>query len=490
MSKKPADKNKKNKSAAKGAAAPKNSKNNVSKNSENIENKKVKSKKAKSKKIKNKKPVTKKTAKKNKGNNTEKNILTRFFSHNITLLVLSFILSFTIWFIISASSETDSNVTISNIPVSIELSDTARQDGLEIFIGDDVTASVEVSGNRVTVGSLSASDIQISAGQTSAIIAPGTYTLPLTAKKTGIKSNYEIVSSVSPSTVTVYVDRRKEVEYAVENRLTVELEDGNHYASTSLSQNNVTLNGPETQMNQIDAVAVLDTINAGSDETKTVQEGLKYLDVDGNVLEFPMVKADVETIEATVTVMPVMNVRLSVDMIGQPKNCPDITITPQSVKIAGPQTSLSEIRDGTISIGTLDFSKLKNEKISYPYDISLPNGCKVISGETSATVKVDLSRYVKGTVNAKITSGLDSSKYSVEFNSNTVAIEIFGPESLVNAIAATNVTVVADFYELMDSITADKAVSLSVPLSIKFSSKYAECWAYGTYTVTANVTMK
>lgn len=432
--------------------------------------------------------VKKPAAKNNDVKNS--NILTRFFSHNITLMVLSFVLSFTIWFIISASSETDSNVTISNIPVTVELSDTAQQDGLEIFIGDDITASVEVSGNRVTVGSLTASDIQVTAGQTSAIIAPGTYTLPLSAKKTGIKTNYEIVSSVSPSTATVFVDRRKEAEFTIENRLSVQLEDSNHYASTSLSQNTAVLTGPETQMNLIDSVAVVDSINAYSNEAITVQESLKYLDADGNALELPLVKADIQTIEATITVMPVMNVKLAVDLVGQPKNCPEIKIEPHIVKIAGPQTVLSEIRDATLSIGTLDFSKLKNVNKSYPFDISAPTGCKVLSGETSAAVSVNLSGYVKGTVEGRIAVKIDTTKYSVEFNSSTAAIEIYGPESLVSSITPSNVNVVADFSELLDNVTGSKAVSLSVPLTVSFTSGFAECWAYGSYTVTANVSLK
>ena len=462
------------------------------KSKKNSKDKTVKTKAVKEKKVKAAEPKEKEIKSRSVKNtdNKNKSILARFFSHNIVLLVLSFILAFTIWFIINASSETDSNVTISNIPVTIELSEMAEQDGLEIFIGDDITASVEVSGNRVTVGSLTSADILVSAGQTGAIIAPGTYTLPLTAKKTGLKSNYEIVSSVTPSTITVYVDRAKDEEFPVENRLSVQLDDSNHYASTSLSQNTVLLTGPEAQINQIESVAVIDSITAGSDESKTVQESIHYLDADGKTLELPLVKADVETIEATITVLPVMNVTLAVETVGMPKNCSPISITPQTVKIAGPQSVLDSIENDTVSIGSLDFSKLKNEKHKFTYDISLPSGCKVISGETSATVAVDLSNYVKNTVEARISAKIDSSKYSVEFNTTTVNVEVYGPSGVVGNITPSHVTAVADFTDLLDGVTGNKSVSLSVPIKITFSSGYAECWAYGAYTTTANVSLK
>ena len=309
-----------------------------------------------------------------------KNVLARFFSHNITLLVLSFILAFSAWFIINASSETDTNVAVTNIPVTIELSETAQEDGLQIFSGNDLTASVEVSGNRVTVGSLSASDIMIVANQTGSIIAPGTYTLPLSAKKNSIKTNYNIVSSVTPSSVTVFVDRLKEEQYTIENRLSVQLADTNHYSSTSLSQSTVNISGPETQVSQIYSVAVTDTITAGTEDKTTVQESLHYYDEVGKELELPLVTADIESVEATISVLPVLNVSLSVETIGAPENCPDIVITPSEVKIAGPQDVLDRIDNQTISIGSLDFSKLKAQNHSFSYDITLPNGCRVISG--------------------------------------------------------------------------------------------------------------
>ena len=139
-------------------------------------------------------------------NNTNKNFLQRFFSHNVTLLVLAFIISFAAWLIINITSGSEAKVTIDNIPVSIELSAEATSDGLLVYNGDNITASVEITGNRVIVGSLSASDISVTADQSSSIISPGSYTLPLVAKKIGLKSNYNIVSVVTPSSVTIFVD--------------------------------------------------------------------------------------------------------------------------------------------------------------------------------------------------------------------------------------------------------------------------------------------
>lgn len=421
---------------------------------------------------------------------SNKSLLSRFFSHNITLLVLAFVLAFTAWFIISASSETETNVTISDIPVSIELPDTAVEDGLKIFNGNNVTASVEVSGNRVTVGSLTASDILVTSNQSSSIIAPGTYTLQLTAKKNGLKTNYNIESSVNPSSITVFVDKAREQSFDIENMLTVKLNDTNHYASTSLSQSKVIVSGPETQVSQIKSVAVVDTITNATSDTQTIQENLVFLNEEGEQLELPYVTTDLETVEVTISVLPITTVNLSVNPANAPSDYPEVSISPSTVKIAGPQRVLDSIQNNTVSIGTLDFTKLENKNLSMKYDISVPEGCKVISGETSATVSVDLSSYEQATVTAKISSKLDTSLYTSEFATNNAEITVYCPESLAAEISASDVTVLADFTGLLDDIESGSSVSLSVPLKISFSSDYSECWVYGTYTTNVNVTKK
>ncbi|MBQ6413683.1 MAG: hypothetical protein IJI19_09420, partial [Ruminococcus sp.] len=120
-------------------------------------------------------------------------LLSRFFSHNITLLVLAFVLAFAAWFIISLSEESVETKTITDIPVTIELPDTAKDDGLYLYGTDDLKASVEVKGNRAMLGTLTASDIQVTANQSSSMISVGSYTLSLTAKQAGLKTNYTIV---------------------------------------------------------------------------------------------------------------------------------------------------------------------------------------------------------------------------------------------------------------------------------------------------------
>ncbi|MBQ3284070.1 MAG: hypothetical protein IJH40_00335 [Ruminococcus sp.] len=424
---------------------------------------------------------------------SNQSFLARFFSHDITLLVLAFLLAFAAWFVISMSEESEDTKTITDIPILVELPDTAVEDGLKLYGADDQKASVEVTGNRAILGSLTASDILVSANQSSSMISVGSYTLSLTAKQNSVKTNYTIIKEkLSPSTITVYVDKEKEKEFTIDNQITVNLDDSNHYASVALSKSKVTVTGPETHVNQIASVAVIDTITP-KEQTTTVNEDLVFLDENGDKLYLPYVKTDIGTVEATITVLPISEVSLSVNVVNEPSEYPDIVIDPATVKIAGPQEVLDSIKDeddNKVTLGELDFHTLKNEGNKQKYDITLPKGCKVISGETSATAYIDLNAYYSTTVSAKVTSKLDTSKYTVEFASNNIEVTVDGPEDLVNSVAASDVSAVADFTGLLDGIKSGSAVSLSVPLNVTLSDDYSKCWVYGTYTVNVNVTKK
>ena len=57
----------------------------------------------------------------------------RIFKNNYVLLVISLIISLSIWLYMSMNSTNDTNVTISNIPIQTELSESAKNLGLQVF---------------------------------------------------------------------------------------------------------------------------------------------------------------------------------------------------------------------------------------------------------------------------------------------------------------------------------------------------------------------
>lgn len=419
-----------------------------------------------------------------------KSKFSRILSNDVTLMVLSLLLAFVFWFIVNASSQTDSNVTISNIPVTIELSQDAVDDGLQVFSGADTTASVEVSGNRITVGSLTPADIQVAALQSNLIIAPGSYTLELSAKKTGVKTNYNFASNVSPSTITIYVDKFKEKTFDITDQLVYKVEEG-YYANTSLSEATVTLSGPESEISAIDKVVVQGELQGTVNTTNSGEFDLVYLNKEGERVDINMSTASISSVLASLTPLPTLDVRLDLDVVNAPESYPDITIKPDKIKIAAEQSVLDDIEDNVVNIGTLDFSKLLNKNNALTYDITLPNGCKNLSDSTTAKVSINLSSYdrKKLTVDNFSSTNIDLSTYSVVFNTSSIEVLVCGPSNEIDKLNSGDVIPTVDFKDKLSDVDKD-TISLELPFEFKFSNEFKYCYVYGDYTTSVNVTKK
>lgn len=416
----------------------------------------------------------------------------RFFSNDITLLVVSVILSFAIWFVVNANSSTqmDFNKTISDIPIVVELSEDAVEDGLEVFTDRDITASVEVTGNRMTVGALDKDDIKVEAYQSNTIIAPGSYTLELSASKNSSKSNYNFVSNVSPSSITVFVDKRKDKEFSITDEIVYKVEEG-YYPNSALSQSTITVSGPETEVSAIDRVIINGTMEGVIGNTKTQNFDLVFLDKESNQLDIKMSTLSATSVEVSLTPLPTLEVELTVDTVNAPAKHPRIKISPSKIKIAAEQEVLDSIVDNKVNIGTLDFATLSNKKISEKMDIVLPNKCKNLSDSKQAKVSVDLSSYAmkKVTINSFKTENIDNSIYSVAFNSPSIEVSVCGPQSLISQISSADIIAKVDF---ADKLNEDFKDSTSFDLSITFDfvDKYVNCWVYDKYVTSVSVTKK
>lgn len=413
----------------------------------------------------------------------------RFLSNDITLMVLSVIIALCIWFAINAGSEVEGNVPINNIPVTVELSKDALEDGLQVFSKEELTASVEVKGNRLIVGSLTASDIEIVALDANSIVAPGKYELELTAKKTGVRTNYSFASAVSPDTIDVYVDRLKEKSFDIIDEIVYKV-DNNYYNNSSMSETKVTVSGPETEVNAIDKVVVQGELEGRIGSTTSDDFTLIFLDKDGNKINTSLFKLSVNKVEVTMKPIPTKEVLLGIDVINAPKGAPKFTISPNKIKIAAEKDVLDGINNKVV-IGTLDYSQLNNKMHTLSYDITLPNGCKNLSTTTSAEILIDLSDYASKKIQLENfgTDNINRKQYNVLFNSGAFEVTVCGPQDLIDTISEKNIVARVDFEKKLDDVNQD-SFSLELPFKFSFTPDYKQCWVYGDYSVVVNVTKK
>lgn len=407
------------------------------------------------------------------------------FNNNKFLFILSILISLSIWIYFSLGSPNDTTVTLSNIPIQIELSDEAKDNGLQIFSGGDQTATVTVSGSRTVLGSINDSKVTVTAAA-NAINSSGTYSLSVSAEKTNTSDDFQITSAL-PSVVSVLVDYQRESTFDIQENVVYKVADG-YYASTSLSSKQVVISGPQNEISKIAKVSAVASLDGTLTKSTSTQANIILYDSDNKKISTDLLTMDMKTVDANVSVMPEKTVKVEPVFNNKPSGL-EITddmikIEPSSILIAGTKSMLD--KTDTVELEPIDFSTLKNENTTFDQlGINIPNDCKNISNSSTAKVSLDLSSLSAKTftVDKFSVSGL-SDDYKADVTQNSISVKIIGPKSEIDNLKESKITGVID-----TSDSNGTTGSVSMPLSFKIDTTKS-CWAYGSYKANLTISEK
>ena len=194
----------------------------------------------------------------------KKNKLTRLLNNKKFLLILSLIISIAVWVTVSLSDTNDTYSTVSSIPIQINLSEDAVDNGLKIFTGNDQKASVTVSGRKETINNLNASEITVKCDM-QIITAAGETVVKVSrpeCERIGIS-----VSDYYPKNITFNYDKTEtknlDVRVVYDNKL---LEDGFEYVSVTPSLSSIPVTGMKSLIDTCDYIRIdlSDSIEEGT----------------------------------------------------------------------------------------------------------------------------------------------------------------------------------------------------------------------------------
>ena len=403
------------------------------------------------------------------------------FSKNYVIFILAVIISIGIWTYMSLNSSNDTTVTISNVPIQMDLSESSRKLGLQIFTDEKQTASVTVIGNRTILGSVTESDLTVTAAASS-VNSSGNFTLPVSAAKKNPSSNFQITGS-TPSSVSVMVDYYKESTFQIQDKILFGVADG-YYGATSLPYNSITISGPQTEVMKIKQVAAVASVEDNLLETTDVEADIVLYDENGNELSQKLLTMSFRTLTATISVLTEKSVKVEAGYVNKPSGL-DLTnlveIHPSGILLAGPDDVMKTL----VSVKTeeIDFSTLSDEAVTFnTLAINIPEKCKNISNNATAQVKIDLSGMTKKTfdVDTFTVEGL-SSAYKAEVTSKNISVTVIGPKSEIESLDADKITAT-----ISATGTAVKTGSVEMPVTFRFDGA-SSCWAYGKYTANLNI---
>lgn len=414
----------------------------------------------------------------------KKNRFRRLFKNNKFLIIISLIISISIWVTVSISDTNDTNATISNIPIQINLSDDAVDNGLQIFSGNDMKASVTVTGNRLSIGQISTDDIIVSAPTAGTISTPGTYPLSLTAKKTNSADRFEIVSTVSPSVINVLVDKYKEANLEIENHITYKVSKGYHAVVTT-SSDSITVSGPQSEVDKVASVGITGEISGELKTNTSMECDVKLFDNSGSVITSNLLTLSDEKVTANFSVLPYKEVPVKVAYDNKPSSLNMdyySNILPNKIKIAAPQDILDEL--DYINTAPIDFNTLRNQSYDLEQKLDIPSKCVNISDSDTVDVKLNLSafktRKLKVSGDYFTMSGL-SKDYSYNISTNSLNVTLVGPASQIRKINPEDLTCEIDGSSI-DGTTG----SITLPVKFKVKGK-TSCWVTGNYKVNVSV---
>lgn len=409
--------------------------------------------------------------------------LNKLFQNNKFLIILSLVISTITWVYMSMGTTNDTSVTISNIPIQIELPDQLVNNGLQVFSDTEQTATVTVTGSRAVLGSISTKDITVTAA-TNGIDSAGTYQISLSAVKTNPSANFQIISTVTPSNVNVIVDYLRETSFPIQENVVYKVADG-YYASTSLASKNITVSGPQTEIAKIAKVSASAELDGILDDSTSATADILLYDKSGNRISTDLLKMEFGTVEASISVLPEKTVKVVPEFMNKPEglNLGDdmLSVEPSEILLAGPKKVLDNTK--SIKLESIDFAALSNKRYEYnDQGINIPTDCKNISNSTAAKVVLDLSSLSKKTytVDSFKVSGL-SSEYKADVTQTNMSVTVIGSKKELENLKSSDIECIIDTSDQSGTVG-----SVQMPVTFKLKGT-STCWVSGSYK--ANITI-
>ncbi|MBQ3431461.1 MAG: hypothetical protein IJG23_01610 [Clostridia bacterium] len=416
-------------------------------------------------------------------NKMRKFSLGKLLDNNKVVFVISIVLAFAIWLGYSMYGGEQQERSL-DVPIQMDSMTVPNQFNLQQF-GEysNSAVSVTIVGKKAVIGTVKPEDIRVVAS-TLDVNTAGKHTLPLSVSIESTK-DFQIVSTNTLS-VEVYFDTYKEVSLEVTTDLSTEptVPDGYELGNMILSEDKLLAHGPSTEVSKIDKILAKAEIDETLNTTQTYPAEIVAVDQYGNEIQnIDIDNADDFTI--TIPVFKLAKLPVSVEFTNMPSGVTqdnlDIQYSVSTLNIAGEATTIDKME--TVSIGTIDFSELKNSKNTFRFDASSIPGIKVKSKVGDIVVNVDLSSFKSKQIRLPISSVeiINSTDLKVNITSEDIALSVAGLTDSVSSITASDLTASVKLDE-----NTKKGENQTLELSVRVNNVNG-IWVVGQYEVTADI---
>ena len=358
------------------------------------------------------------------------------------LLIVSVLAALVLWFVVNVFINPEGDRVISNIPVSLAGGTrTLELLGLDIVSNENLaTVTVEVSGSRIAISSLTADDFLVTP-RFSSVTAPGEYSLELAVTLNDRANDVQIVS-FSPRTVGITVARTETVELPLSCVVKSEIPDGYYLSSLIAADESVTVTGPDDVIKRI-ASASVDVTPTSSGTLSDLP--IRLLDASGGEIGTENLKLSVTKTDVTVSLLKSKELTLSPTLAGYPAGMTENMVTlsvPEEnrvITVAGPDDAIDALPASyplSVDISTV----AGNETRVLP--LALPSGVISIDGvqEIPLSIRVSSDIFFQDVAVSRfeLSPALVNSDAEVTVVTKSLKVRIAGSEDVIAAVNEKN----------------------------------------------------
>ncbi len=404
--------------------------------------------------------------------------------HNEWLLrFVAVFIAILVWIIVNVTVSPNTTVVIYNVPVSIDLFGTATAElGLDVISADTQYVSVTVNGNRQVVGGLTAEDIDVHTVLNN-VVAAGTHEVGLYAEPLSGHGEFEIIN-INPSVLYVKFDRTVSRAFTVETTVSgVSVPDGYLAKSPVLDNSEITITGPEGEVNKIDTVELVAEFSGEFTSSATTTAPIILKDNLGNEIAQDNFTISATEVAVTVPVLQkaVISLEVSYNNIPSSLNIDELPVTLGSttIEVAGPAESIANT--DSLNIGYIDLSKVSGGEI-FTFDVILPAGYDNLSNISQVTALVSQNLVTESFRVSNINIINRPTNRDVTLLTNSIAdVIIVGDEDVLEEIESGDIVAEVD----LSGITLSSGENI-VNAKIMING-YDNVWYNGEYTVSIRV---
>lgn len=317
--------------------------------------------------------------------------LTKNWTNNLGMKLISLPLAFVIWIIIINIDDPTISRNFPNVAIELQNPDALDTLGKVYEIAEGNTVTITVTGRRSIVDKVRSSDLKVTA-DLKQMSAFNKIDVEVSCEK---YSYADLTYSTKPKMLTVSLEDKITKQFKVNVETSGSVDDNFYVGNLEANPKMIEVSGARSVVERISDVRVIVPLNEEADDFKQNKLVPKAYDANGKEIDSSKLEFSDTSITVKVDVQNTKMLPIEVKTVGTPIAGYGIVATnydPSQIKVTGTEEALSQITSIPVEVDVTNArSTIEKEIVLTPY---LPEGVSIVGTMNSIAVKVTIQQMV------------------------------------------------------------------------------------------------